>query len=215
MFIASLSILPTYAQQAGARPAAGGAAPQQPVRPAPTTTTTTTAGATGTLTGDTKIAVINTQFFTADKTGITRLVNAIGGVEREFAPRKTELQNLQTQMGTITQELQKTAPLAAPSALAQKQEQLDTMKRDFERKQQDAQLAYEKRMGEVLAPLYEDIGKNLEAFARARGIGAVIDISKLAQAVYLTNDQLDITSAFIADYNSKNPATASAATPGR
>lgn len=209
-FVAFLSILPIYAQQAGApRPAAGTPAAQQPARPAGNP------AAAGVPSGDFKIAVVNTQKFAADKVGITRLVNAMGGVEREFQPRKTELQTMQTQMTTLTQDLQKQAPLADPKALAQKQDQLDTLKREFERKQQDAQIAYEKRMGELLAPLYEDIGKNLEAFARARGIGAVMDISKLAQAIYLTNDQMDITDAFIADYNSKNPATASAATPGR
>ncbi|MEJ7617567.1 MAG: OmpH family outer membrane protein [Pyrinomonadaceae bacterium] len=212
MFVASFIILPAYAQQAGApRPAAGGgaAAPQQPARPAGNPS------ASGAMTGDFKIAIINTQFFAVDKTGITRLVNAIGTVDREFQPRRQELQNLQTQMTTLQQDIQKQAPLAAPKDLAQKQGQFDTMKLDFERKQQDAERDYQKRMGEMLAPLYEDIGKNLEAFARTRGIGAVIDISKLAQAVYLTNDQMDITTAFIADYNSKNPATASAATPGK
>ncbi|MEJ7708645.1 MAG: OmpH family outer membrane protein, partial [Pyrinomonadaceae bacterium] len=168
MFVASISILQPTAQQAGApRPAAGRwrRTTTKARPPAPTTA----AGATGTITGDTKIAVINTQAFTAEKVGITRLVNAIGGVEREFAPRKAGLQTLQTQMGNINQEIQKTASLAAPSQLSQKQEQMDTMKREFERKQQDAQLAYEKRMSEMLAPLCEDMRQALRSgLARAR-----------------------------------------------
>lgn len=206
-FVAVFSVLPAFAQQAGGARPAGGAA-QQPARPA--------AGAASSgAVGDFKIAVINTEAFNDAKTGIGRLVNAVGSVDREFQPRRTELQGLQQNIQKLTEDLNKTTTVQDPKITAQKQEQLDQLKRDLERKQQDAQIAFQKRMGEMLGPIYEDIGKNLEAFAKQRGIGAVIDISKLQSAVYLTNDQMDITSAFIAEYNSRNPATASAATPGR
>jgi Skp family chaperone for outer membrane proteins len=48
----------------------------------------------------------------------------------------------------------------------------------------------------------------LEAFAKARGISVLIDASRVP-LIYAA-DNLDITRAFIADYNSKNPSTASA-----
>jgi hypothetical protein len=40
----------------------------------------------------------------------------------------------------------------------------------------------------------------------------ILDISKLAPAVLTVNPAMDVTAAFIADFNTKNPATASAAT---
>jgi hypothetical protein len=40
----------------------------------------------------------------------------------------------------------------------------------------------------------------------------ILDVSKV-QGVFALSDALDITKPFIADYNSKNPATASLTTP--
>ena len=223
MFVAALLILPAYAQTA--RPAAGtgtGAAAQptrpasggttaaaQPTRPAPT------GGAAMTAFGGGAIAIINTEAFTDEKAGIAKLVAAAGGVSREFQPRRTELQTLQTNIQKSTEDLAKKAPVQEQRATAAQQEQIDTMKRDLERKSQDAQLAYQKRLGEVLGPLYEDIGKNLEAFAKQRGIGLVLDISKLGGAAFPTSDAMDITAAFVTEYNSRNPSTASNTAPGR
>jgi outer membrane protein len=209
MFVAAFFVLPLRAQQP-TRPAAGGAT--TPSRPA------TTAGGAGTgmtAFGGATIAIINTELFNDQKGGIAKLVTAVGGVDREFQPRRTELQTLQTNIQKATDDLTKKAPVQDQRTTATQQEQLDSLKREFERKQQDAQIAYNKRLGEVLGPLYEDIGKNLEAFAKQRGIGLVLDISKLGAAAFPTNDSMDITGAFIAEYNSRNPSTASNAAPGR
>ena len=55
-------------------------------------------------------------------------------------------------------------------------------------------------------PLQDDIGKALEAYAKAHNINVIIDGSQVP-LVYAA-DTLDITRAFINDFNSKNPATA-------
>ena len=60
------------------------------------------------------------------------------------------------------------------------------------------------------APLEEDIGKGLGAFAKQRGINVIIDGSQVP--VVYAADSIDITRAFINDFNSKNPATASVTT---
>ena len=49
----------------------------------------------------------------------------------------------------------------------QQQEKIDQMKRDFQRKGEDAQAAYQKRLQEIIGPVYEDIGKALDAYAKA------------------------------------------------
>ena len=63
---------------------------------------------------------------------------------------------------------------------------------------------------EIFLPLQQDIGKALEAFAKARGITVIVDGSQVP--VVYAADSIDITKAFIADFNSKNPATASVTT---
>ena len=60
-------------------------------------------------------------------------------------------------------------------------------------------------------PLQQDIGKALEVFAKARGITVIVDGSQVP--VVYAADSIDITRAFIADFNSKNPATASVPQP--
>ena len=55
----------------------------------------------------------------------------------------------------------------------------------------------------------DDVRVYLEAFAKARGINLIVDGSQVPM-VYAA-DALDITTAFIAEFNSKNPATASVA----
>jgi outer membrane protein len=164
---------------------------------------------------DSKIALINTDFFADEKTGITRLVAAVKKVDAEFTPRRTELQGIKAQIDKLTADIQATQNVATAQQIAQKTEQLEGMKRDYQRKGEDAQALYNKRLQESVGPLYEDIGKSLDAFARARGITLLLDAAKIGPAILSAVDAMDVTRAFIADYNSKNPATASAAGPGR
>jgi len=48
-------------------------------------------------------------------------------------------------------------------------------------------------------------------FAKARGITVIVDGSQVP--VVYAADNIDITRAFIADFNSKNPATAAVTQP--
>jgi outer membrane protein len=92
-------------------------------------------------------------------------------------------------------------------------DQLEQLKKDAQRKQEDAQAAYNKRMQEVLAPIYDDIGKALDAFGKLRGITLMLDVSKIGPAILMAADATDVTRAFIADFNSKYPATAAVTSP--
>nr|MBA3805749.1 OmpH family outer membrane protein [Acidobacteriota bacterium] len=159
--------------------------------------------------------LINTDFFADDKQGIGRLVNAVKKVDTEFTPRRNELQALKANMDKLTADIQATANVADPKTLQQKSDQLEAMKREYQRKGEDAQAAYNKRLQESVGPLYEDIGKSLDAFARSRGITLLLDAAKIGPAILAATDAMDVTRAFIAEYNSKNPATASSAGPGR
>ena len=83
---------------------------------------------------------------------------------------------------------------------------LDQTKKDYQRKGEDATAAYNRRKQAIFAPIQDDISKALEAYAKAHGIAVLIDGSAVPLA-YVA-DAIDVTRAFINDYNSKNPATA-------
>jgi Skp family chaperone for outer membrane proteins len=193
-FVLALAVSPALAQP---KPAA--AAPIQ----APAQTTVAVP--------ESKIALIYSDAFLDPKTGIARFSTLNATLSREFQPRQTELQALQVKIQTLTEDIQKTAAVADPKTLQTKQDQLEQMKKDSQRKMEDAQTALDRRRKEIMEPLQNDIGKALEVYAKAHNINVIIDGSTVP-LVYAA-DALDITRAFINDYNSKNPATAAVATP--
>src|SRR6266566_4439564 len=156
---------------------------------------------------ETKIALVNTDEFADEKTGITRLVAAMKRVDGEFQPRRTELQTLQGTIDKATADLQKAQALQDPKVSAQQADKIEGMKTEFKRKGEDAQAAYQKRLQDMLGPVYDDIGKALDAYAKAHGITLILDVTKI-QGIVSASESLDITKAFITDFNSKNPATA-------
>jgi Skp family chaperone for outer membrane proteins len=160
---------------------------------------------------DSKMAMIYSDMFLDPKTGIARFSSLLGTLNREFQPRQAELQGLQTKIATLTKEIEDTQTVADPNALRLKRDQLAQMNTDFKRKGEDAEAAYGKRRQEIFLPLQQDIGKALEVFAKARGITVIVDGSQVP--VVYAADSIDITRAFISDFNTKNPATASVTTP--
>ena len=160
---------------------------------------------------DSKMAMIYSDAFLDPKTGIARFNSLLTSLNREFQPRRTELEGLQTRINTLSKEIDDTQSVADPNAIRQKREQLAQLNTDFKRKGEDAEAAYNKRRQEIFLPLQQDIGKALEVFAKARGITVIVDGSNVP-LVYAA-ESLDITKAFIADFNSKNPATASVTQP--
>ena len=180
-------------------------------QPRTTTPAPTPAPATGNM-PDAKIALVNTDEFADEKTGILRLVAAMKRVDGEFQPRRTELQTLQQQIEKATADMNKASALQDPKVTAQQNDKIEQMKKDYQRKGEDAQAAYQKRLQEVLGPVYDDIGKALDAYAKAHGITLILDVTKI-QGILSASESLDITRAFIIEFNSKNPATASLTPP--
>ena len=157
------------------------------------------------------MAVIYSDAFLDSKTGIAKFNSLMTSLEREFQPRKTELQSLQTRINTLTKEITDTQAVADPNTIRVKREQLDQANLEFKRKGEDAEAAYNRRRQEIFMPLQKDIGTALEAFAKARGITVIVDGSSVPFAY--AADSIDITRAFIAEFNSKNPATAVVTAP--
>lgn len=160
---------------------------------------------------DGKVAIIDTEAFGDPKSGIARLVNAFSTVDREFKPRRDAITGLRAKYDAIVKQINDTKNVAAPAQLSTLADQAETLKNDIERQQQDGQRALDKRVKELTDPIYQDISTALQSFAKQRGITIVFDVSKMAGVMMVVDGAVDITPAFIADYNQRNPATASAA----
>ena len=203
-FVASIS-----AQQPAGRPAA------QPTPTPAATAPAATAPAAAVQLPMSKMAVIYTDLFLDQKTGIAKFNSLVTKLNSEFQKPKDELTQLQTRATTLETEITKLreAPEGTPidqRSLQAKIDQLDQLKKDIQRKAEDAQGSYTRRRQELFLPLQEEIGKALEAFAKARGINVIIDGTQVP--LLYAADSIDITRAFITDFNSKNPATAATTT---
>ncbi len=207
-FAAALAVLAPVAA-AAQQPATG--RPAEPSAQGPAAASPTAPQNTGVV-ADGKIAIIDTEAFADPKTGITRLVSAFEVVNREFKPRSDELQKLRAQYEQLGKDIEATRTLEDQRARAAKVEQAEALKKDIERKTQDAQSAYQKRLREATEPVYKDISPALQAFARQRGVNVIFDVSKLGEVMFIINDSVDLTRAFITEYNQRNPVTA---TPAR
>ena len=196
--------------QPGANRPAGTPAAGRPAATTPAATTPAAPAASAQL-GEAKIALIDTGAFADEKQGIARMVAAVKRVETQFQTVRTELQGMRANLERLTKEINDTKGVADQAALARKAEQAEALEKEIKRKGEDAQGNYQKAMRDALQPVQQDILKALEAYAKGRGITVIIDAAQVP--ILYATPNMDITAAFIADYNQRNPATAAAAAP--
>lgn len=197
MFFAALSTASIYAQ---------------------TGTTSPTAG---------RIAVIDTVQFSDEKEGIAKFTSVLKQLNTEFEPRQKELQNLANQMAAIQKEVealskQTGAPVNA-NTIEQKRIQFEDLQRQAKAKEEDANVAYERRRQTLLGPINSDIQKALEEYRKQKGYTMILDISGILQVsqraqsnmILAMDDSADVTADFIKFYNTRPAGTATtpASTP--
>ncbi len=165
-----------------------------------------------------KVAVIFSAAFQDPKAGIVKFTVLLNQLNAQFQKTQDELNQTGQKIKQLEDEIAKaqakaqTSGGADPKVVHAKIEQHDQLKKDAQRKTGDAQAAYQKRRDEIFAPLQEDVAKYLDTYAKAHGITLIIDGSQI-EGILFAADSIDITRAFISDYNLKNPATAAVTTP--
>jgi outer membrane protein len=191
------------------------AGPPPAARPTPTPAAAPTTPPANVALPTSKMAVIYTDVFLDQKAGIAKFNNLLTKLNNEFQKLKDEINAMQQRAQALETEINKLreAPAGTPidqRSLQAKIDQLEQLKKDIQRKGEDAQGSYNRRRQELFGPLQEEIGKALEAFAKARGINVIIDAAQVP--LLFADEKIDITRAFIADFNSKNPVTAASST---
>lgn len=182
-------------------------ATSQPAAARPSTAPAQTAPVGPANVPSTKIGLVDTSMFSDEKGGIRRYLNAVKTVEGEFRPKGLELQQLQTRIRGLSEELSKLSgnTVVDPKSIQAKQEEFERLQRDlkYRKEQFDADAA--KRYKELVGPVTAEISRALEQYANQNGLTLVLDLSKLLPALLTVNPATDITRSFIADFNSKNP----------
>jgi len=191
-----------------------------PARPTPTpfvgARPTPTPVATNAAVPESRIALIDTSMFGDEKNGIFRYVDAARTVQNEFKPRTDELDQLQNRLNALANEIQTLmkATVVDQKTVQAKQQQGQNLQAEYKTKKDRLDEDVSKRYEQVVAPISNQIGAAMDQFARQRGITMTLDLSKLLPAILTAVPAIDLTQAFINDFNGKNPrATTSTPRP--
>jgi len=163
------------------------------------------------------IAIIDSSAFSGEKTGITRGTNGMKSLDAKYLPLRTEIRGMRERLSTLRADIQKKRLIQDARTAAQQVDEADRLEVQIKRKQEDAQASYQRDSAATLEPLQNHIAGALNAYAQAKGITLVLDANRVP--IIYAAQSIDITRAFIDDYNRKNPGgpatttTAPAATP--
>jgi Skp family chaperone for outer membrane proteins len=171
-----------------------------------------------------KIGLVNVNAFADEKAGIGKFRNALAALDLEFKTLNEDLKKDSTRLQTLATEIQGQQKLANDpnnkvpintQALQTKIEEAQTLEIQIKRKQEDGKARYERRYPQVVGPVFGDIIKALNEYAKKNGYAVILDGAKLEQAEILLgfDDKYDVTAEFIVFYNARPATTATTATP--
>ena len=167
-------------------------------------------GPTAAPAGKGKIAVINTAAFQEQ---VGEFKAKLDALNKQFEPRIKELDQLGGRIQSIENTI-KTQTLSA-AKVAELSEQIDTMKRDYQRKSEDLQADGGRARDLALQPVSEKLEKFAQAYAAQGRIRVLVDLANAVNGGILLwyDPRLDITEDFIKEYNKANPVPGAAPAP--
>lgn len=185
-------------QPAAGQPAAG--ATQKPAAPA--------------LLPKGKIAVINTGAF---QQGVLEYKSKIETLNKQFEPRVKEVQGINDRINALETTIKTQSGTLSAAKVAEMTEQLESMKRDYQRKGEDLQADANRARDRAFEPITGKLGKFAEEYTAKRGIVMLIDLANASQAgaIVWFDGRTDVTQDFINEYNKANPVPTSAPAPAK
>ena len=157
-----------------------------------------------------RTAVINTAAFQEQ---VEEFKQKIDALNRQFDPRVKEVQALADKINALETTLKSQSQVLSPAKVAEMTENLDTMKREYQRKSEDLQAEAGRARDKAFEPITAKMGKFAEGYTAKRGIVLLVDIANAVQSgtVLWFDPRVDVTQDFIAEYNKANPVTTAAA----
>lgn len=169
-------------------------------------------GATAAAPAPSKVAVISLQ---AAILGTAEGKLASQELRAQFAPRQTDLQNLQKQIEDIQRRAQAGTTTLSDEEKARLSQEYAALSRRYQREQQDltddgndAQQSAVNKIGQKMMTV-------LDKFAKTNGYGVVIDESAQNTPVVYAANQADITQQIIKLYDDAYPVKAATPAPAK
>jgi outer membrane protein len=156
-----------------------------------------------------KIAVINTGAFQQQVNEFKAKVEALN---KQFEPRVKEVQGLNDRITALETTLKTQSGALSAAKVAEMTEQLESMKRDYQRKGEDLQADANRAKDRAFEPITGKLGKFAEEYTAKRGIVLLIDLANASQAgaILWFDARTDVTQDFVNEYNKANPVPTTA-----
>jgi outer membrane protein len=129
----------------------------------------------------------------------------------KFAPRQTELQNLQKQIQDITTRLQTTSNTLSDEEKYRLSRENETLNRTLQRKQQEARDDYQDAQQDLINTLGRKLMVVLDKYSKENGYAVVFDTSSQQTPVIYEAPAIDITQDIIKLYDQNYPVKSVAA----
>jgi outer membrane protein len=138
---------------------------------------------------------------------------AASELNAKFAPRQTELQNLQKQIQDITTRLQTTSNTLSDDEKFRLQEQSQTLTRTFQRKQQEDREDLQDAQQDLINTLGRKLMTVLDKYSKQNGYAVIIDTSSQQTPVVYRSSAVDVTEDIVKLYDQTFPVKAAASKP--
>jgi outer membrane protein len=157
-----------------------------------------------------KIAVIDTGRFQEQ---VFEFKSKMDALNRQFEPRVKDVQSLGDRIAALETTLKTQSGALSAAKAAEMTEQLEGMKREYQRKGEDLQADGNRAKQKAFEPISGKLGKFAEQYTAKKGIVLMIDLANAEQAgtVLWFDPRSDVTQDFINEYNKANPVTAAPA----
>ena len=159
-----------------------------------------------------KVAVINTAVFQEQ---VSEMKDKVENLNRQFELRVKDVRGLADKISALETTIKSQSGVLTPAKVAEMTENLETMKRDYQRKTEDLQADAGRARDKAFEPITGKLGKFAEDYTAKRGIVMLIDIANAIQAgtVLWYDPRSDVTQDFVNEYNKANPVITAAPKP--
>ncbi len=177
--------------------------------PAPPVSTSAPAASSATV-PSMKIGIVNIAAF-RENIGEMRL--RYEKLQAEFAPTSNELEAMQTKLATQQKVLEESGPKMTPPQAKKLSDDIEELKRQVQRKVEDAQALAKKREEEETGPVFDKVNQFMAKYAQQRGLTLILEANASTNILLYASAEANITADFIKEYNKAYPVAAAANAP--
>lgn len=134
-------------------------------------------------------------------------------LQSQFAPRQTELENMNKQLNDLGQRLQASTGKLNQEEEARLTAQGTRLRQQIDRKQNEYQEDVNAAQGDVIDRIGRKLVDVLDRYAREHGYAVIIDSSAQNSPILYKSNQIDVTQDIIRLYDQAYPVKATATAP--